>query len=512
MPRVEAIGMTKRFDALLALDDVSFRLEPGTFHAILGENGAGKSTLVKCIMGYYKPDAGRLLLNGVQHDINNPRQALALGLGLVYQHFTMVPNMTATENLVLGQTHAPRTINWTAERARIESFQQKMPFRVDLDARVASLSAGEKQKLEILKHLYLDHRVMILDEPTSVLTPSEADQVLGMLRDLTEAHRLSVVLITHKFREVLAFAEEVTVLRGGRGVGVGKVADLREADLAGLMFGRGTVFASADRNEAKVGKVALEIRSLSTLNDKGITACNAISLAVHKGEIIGVAGVAGNGQRELVEVLAGQRQIEAGEVRVAGVHYNRGRKQMRRHGVHLLTEEPLQNSCVRGMSVAENLSFRIFDDRSNTQLGCFVRRSALRRYAGALIQRYDIRPPVPDARLDTLSGGNIQRTVLARELSGAVSVLIAQNPCVGLDFSATSEIHSQIITARNRGAAILLFSEDLDELLEVADRIVVMFEGRIVYETPRAVADIETIGLYMVGHRSERDDSWAPNA
>jgi general nucleoside transport system ATP-binding protein len=512
VPLVEAVGMTKRFGALLALNGVSVRLEPGSFHAILGENGAGKSTLVKCIMGYYRPDAGRLLLNGAQHDIHNPRQALALGLGLVYQHFTLVPNMTAAENLVLGQTHASRTINWASERARIESFQRNMPFHVDLDARVASLAAGEKQKLEILKQLYLGHRVMILDEPTSVLTPSEAHQVLGMLRDLTKVGRLSVVLITHKFREVRGFAEDVTVLRGGRLVGAGKVAELNDSDLAGLMFGRGTVFASAGRNETKPGKATLEVRSMTTLNDKAVTACDAISLAVREGEILGVAGVAGNGQRELVEVLAGQRQIEAGEVRVAGVNYDRSRKQMRRHGVHLLTEEPLQNSCVRGMSVAENLSFRNFDDAENVQLGCFVRRSALRRHAGALIQRYDIRTPTPDARLDTLSGGNVQRTVLARELSGAVSVLIAQNPCVGLDFSATSEIHSQIITARNRGAAILLFSEDLDELLELADRIVVMSEGRIVYETPRAAADVETIGLYMAGRRTERDDLWAPNA
>lgn len=512
VPLVEVVGMTKRFGALLALNGVSVRLEPGSFHAILGENGAGKSTLVKCIMGYYRPDAGRLLLDGVQHDIHNPRQALALGLGLVYQHFTLVPNMTAAENLVLGQTHASPTIDWANERARIESFQRNMPFHVDLDARVTSLAAGEKQKLEILKQLYLGHRVMILDEPTSVLTPSEADQVLGMLRDLTKAGRLSVVLITHKFREVRAFAEDVTVLRGGRLVGAGKVAELNDADLAGLMFGRETVFASADRTATKPGKAALEVRSVTTLNDKAMTACDALSLTVREGEILGVAGVAGNGQRELVEVLAGQRRIEAGEVRVAGVHYDRSRKQMRRYGVHLLTEEPLQNSCVRGMSVAENLSFRNFDDGANVQLGCFVRRSVLRRHARTLIQRYDIRTPTPDARLDTLSGGNVQRTVLARELSGTVSVLIAQNPCVGLDFSATSEIHSQIITARNRGAAILLFSEDLDELLELADRIVVMSEGHIVYETPRAAADVETIGLYMAGHRSEREDSWASNA
>jgi general nucleoside transport system ATP-binding protein len=512
VPLVEAIGMSKRFGALLALDNVSLHLKPGSFRAILGENGAGKSTLVKCIMGYHRPDAGRFLLDGVPRDIYNPRQALDLGLGLVYQHFTLVPNMTAAENLVLGQTRASRTINWRAERARIEHFQRDIPFRLDLDARISSLAAGEKQKLEIFKQLYLGHRVLILDEPTSVLTPPEADQLLGMLRDLTTAGRLSVVLITHKFREVLAFAREVTVLRGGRVVGDSRVAELSGADLAGMMFGRGAVFASASRSRAKPGKVALEVRSLSMLNDKGVTACHAISLEVREGEILGVAGVAGNGQRELVEVMAGQRQIEAGEVRVAGARYNRRRKQMRRRGVHLLTEEPLHNSCVREMSVAENLSFPNFDDRSHTRFGFFVRRSALHRQASALIRRYDIRTPSPGARLDTLSGGNVQRTVLARELSGAVSVLIAQNPCAGLDFSATSEIRAQIMTARNRGAAILLFSEDLDELLELADRIAVMFEGRIVYQTQRAAANVETIGLYMTGHRSERDDSCAPNA
>jgi general nucleoside transport system ATP-binding protein len=512
VPLVEATGMSKRFGAVPALDNVSLRLQPGSFHAILGENGAGKSTLVKCIMGYYRPDAGSLLLEGVAHDIHNPRQALDLGLGLVYQHFTLVPNMTAAENLVLGRTHAARIIDWAAERARIEAFQRDMPFRIDLDARVTSLAAGEKQKLEILKQLYLGHRVLILDEPTSVLTPLEAKQVLGLLRDLTTAGRLSVALITHKLREVLAFAEEVTVLRAGRAVGHGKVADLTETDLADLMFGRGAAFASAVRNEAKPGNMVLEVLALTALNDKGATACDGVSLAVCEGEILGVAGVAGNGQRELVEVLAGQRQMEAGEVRVAGTPYNRGRKQMRRRGVHLLTEEPLQTSCVRTMSVAENLSFRNFDDRSHTRLGCFMRRRALYREASALIRRYDIRTASPNARLDTLSGGNVQRTVLARELSGAVRVLIAQNPCVGLDFAATSEIHAQIVTARNRGAAILLFSEDLDELLELADRIAVMFEGRIVYDTPRAEADIQTIGLHMAGFRSGRDDTWAPSA
>jgi general nucleoside transport system ATP-binding protein len=501
VPRMDAIGMTKRFGPLLALDDVSLHLEPGSFHAILGENGAGKSTLVTCIMGYHRPDAGYLVVDGTRRDVHNPRQAHDLGLGLVYQHFTLVPNMTAAENLVLGQSPLPTVIDWAGERARIEAFQGGMPFRVDLDARITSLAAGEKQKLEILKQLYLGRRVLILDEPTSVLTPAEADQVLGLLRDMADQERLTVVLITHKLREVLAFARDVTVLKNGRSVGRRDVVELDEAALAGMMFGRDTAFISPAREHISSGAVRLEVRGLTALNDKGVLACEGVSLAVRSGEILGVAGVAGNGQRELVEVLAGQREAESGDILVSGEPYRRRRTEMRRRGIFLLTEEPLLNGCVRSMSVAENLAFRNFDEAANTALGCFVRRSALRRQAAELITHYGIRAAGPDARIDTLSGGNVQRTVLARELSGSVSVLIAQNPCAGLDFAATSEIHARIVAARNRGAAIVLLSEDLDELLELADRIVVMFEGRIVYETTRAKADIQKIGLHMASRQ-----------
>ncbi len=501
VPHVDAVGMTKRFGPLLALDDVSLRLEPGSFHAILGENGAGKSTLVKCIMGYHRPDAGYLLLDGTRRDVHNPRQAHELGLGLVYQHFTLVPNMTAAENLVLGQNPLPAVIDWAVERTRIEAFQREMPFRVDPDARITSLAAGEKQKLEILKQLYLGCRVLILDEPTSVLTPAEANQVLGLLRDMADRQQLSVVLITHKLREVLAFARDVTVLKNGRSVGRRDVTGLDEGVLAAMMFGRDTAFVSTPRDELPRGEVRLEARELTCLNDKGVPACEGVSFAVRSGEILGVAGVAGNGQRELVEVLAGQREAESGDFLVSGERYRRRRDEMRRHGLFLLTEEPLLNGCVRSMSLAENLAFRNFDEAANTRLGCFVRKGALRRQAAELIARYGIRAAGPDARIDTLSGGNVQRTVLARELSGSVSVLIAQNPCAGLDAAATSESHARIVAARNRGAAILLLSEDLDELLELADRIVVMFEGRIVYETTRAAADIQKIGLHMASRQ-----------
>ncbi|MGH7310784.1 MAG: ABC transporter ATP-binding protein [Candidatus Rokuibacteriota bacterium] len=492
--------MTKRFGDLVALDAVSWRLEPGTFHALLGENGAGKSTLVKCLMGYHQADAGRVLVDGTERVIGNPRHAHQLGLGMVYQHFTLVPSMTAAENLILGADDLPAVVPWDRVRARLEAFQAGMPFAIDLDRPVATLAAGQKQKLEILKQLFLGRRVIILDEPTTVLTPDEAGQILGVMRELTRAGGLTVVIITHKLREVLAFADEVTVLRAGRRVGGGPVRDLTRDELVHTMLGAARMPEPAPPTAPAQPAPGLELSELMARNDKALTAVRGVSLRVHGGEIVGVAGVSGNGQRELVEVLAGQREPEAGEIRVAGAVYRRTRAEMRRRRVFLLMEEPLRNACVRGMSVAENLAFRNFDEKANARGGWLVSRPALRAQARALIEQFRIRTTGPDAPLETLSGGNVQRTVLARELSGDVAVLIAQNPCAGLDIAATAEIRSRIAAVRNAGAAVLLISEDLDELLELADRIVVMFEGRLVYETPRAHADLHTIGHYMASH------------
>ena len=502
-PLVEVLGMTERFGDLCALDGVSLRLAPGTFHAVLGENGAGKSTLVKCMMGYHRPDAGRLVLDGGECLIENPRDAHRLGFGMVYQHFTLVPSMTAAENLVLATPALPAVVRWDEARARIEAFQRAMPFRIALDRPVATLAAGEKQKLEIAKQLFLGRRVLILDEPTSVLTPDEADQILGTLRDLTREQRLTVVLITHKFREVQAFANEVTVLRGGRRSGGGDVRDLAREDLVRMMIGSAAIpepaarAAPPARATATAPGPALELRDLAALNDNGVVAVRNVSLAVQPGEIVGIAGVSGNGQRELAEVLAGQRRPESGTAQIGGAIYRRTRAEMRRHGVVVLTEEPLRNACVPAMSVADNLAFGNFDEPPNTRWRVVVSRSAIERQARALIDRFGITAAGPAARLDTLSGGNVQRTVLARALSGRVAVLVAQNPCAGLDLAATAEIRSRIMAARNTGAAVLLLSEDLDELLELADRIVVMFEGRLVYETSRATADVHVIGRHM---------------
>ena len=496
---VEAVAMTKRFGAFAALDDVSLKVAPGTFHALLGENGAGKSTLVKCIMGYYQPDDGEVIVGSRQQVIDSPRAAHALGLGMVYQHFTLVPAMTVTENLVLARDHVPAVIDWGKEMRALEVFLDRMPFRVPLDAKVSAISAGERQKCEILKQLYLDRRFLILDEPTSVLTPGEADEVLGMLRKLVGAGDLTVLMITHKFREVMAFADEVTILRRGKLAGRGHVRDLTPDQMARTMIGAEQLTVQPARS-GEFGEPRLDIAGLTALDDAGQSAVRDLSLTIRGGEIVGVAGVSGNGQRQLIEVLAGQREADGGVVRLNGEAYRATRGQMRRNRLSVLPEEPLRNACVARMSVADNLAFREFDRAPFARGGWWLDRQAFRDNAVRKIIRYKIKTRSDTTPIGELSGGNVQRAVLARELAGEVDILIAANPCFGLDFAAIAQIHAEIMAARNRGAAVLLVSEDLDELLELADRIVVMFAGRLVYEAPAGAADLTEIGRHMAGH------------
>lgn len=499
-PDLHALGITKRFGPLTALKDVNFRLRSGQFHALLGENGAGKSTLVKCIMGYYHPDEGNILLDQQQVAIRSPRDAQAFGIGMVYQQFTLIPNMTVIENLVISKAKLAPVINWSEEEHQLTQFMEKMPFKVSLSARVSSLAAGEKQKVEILKQLALQNHILILDEPTSVLTPQEADEMLGHLRAMTLVQQLSVLIITHKLREVAAFADEVTVLRKGQFVGSGKVSELTVPQMAEMMVGSEVTARPKQRTlqSKKVPKLILQ--DIRVHDDIGMEAVRGIHLTVHEGEIVGVAGVSGNGQRELVEVLAGQRQAAAGTIRVQDQPFEPTREKIRRHKMFCLPEEPLQNTCVGRMSVADNLAFHNFDVEPYAVGGWLISRPALRRSAEELIHRYNIKPPYPDMPIQSLSGGNVQRAVLARELSAEVEILIVANPCFGLDFLATEEIRQQIVAVRNRGAAVLLVSEDLDEILELSDRTVVMFNGQLVYETPSSGADLSIIGRHMTGH------------
>ena len=533
---LETYDLTKRFGSFTALDHVTLKVVPGSVHALLGENGAGKSTLVKCISGFHRPEAGSVVIDGREQQIDNPVVARMLGIGMVYQHFTLAPGMTVAENLLLAGGNTPAVINWKSQRAELERFLESTPFRLDLDARPSELAAGEKQKLELLKQLYLKPRLLILDEPTSVLTPQEADEVLGHVRSFARSGACTVLIITHKFREVMAYADDVTVLRRGRAVHHTAVARTDPARLAQAMVGDASAAATeADSRPPEsmppevaaagngngngngvetpseavktvavsVDKTAtstppLVVKQLSVMGDRGTLAVRALNLHVAAGEIFGIAGVSGNGQRELVEALVGQRERTAGEVRVLGQPYAARREENHRLKVRSLPEEPLRNACVADLSVAENMALRDFDLPPLCE-GGRLRFGAWRSRARDWIAGYDIKTQGENAPIRSLSGGNVQRAVLARELDGEINVLIAANPVFGLDFAAVKEIHARLRGVRDSGGAVLLVSEDLDELLELADRIAVMSEGRLVFETPAASAERQVLGAHMGG-------------
>ncbi|AZO54306.1 MULTISPECIES: ABC transporter ATP-binding protein [unclassified Mesorhizobium] len=498
---VETIGMTMRFGGFTALDTVSIKVPAGSFHALLGENGAGKSTLVKCMMGFYHPTAGDILVDGREVSIASPRDASALGLGMVYQHFTLVPSLTGAENLVISREKVPGIIDWHQERADLADFMERMPFKLPLDVKVAELAAGEKQKLEIVKQLYLGRSFLVLDEPTSVLTPGEAQEVLGLVRAMTKAGGLTVLMISHKFHEVTAFADDVSVLRKGKLTGTGSVADLDHKAMAAMMIGDQPITALDSRSATKAdADIVLKVTALEAPDRTGLKSIRIDDLKVRSGEIVGVAGISGNGQKEFLEVLAGQRARDGGAVLVKGSPYASSRIEARTLNVRLIPEEPLKNACAPKMTVAENIAFRTFDIDGNGKPVNWINANGIKNFAARLVEQFKVKTSSLASPISSLSGGNVQRAVLARELTGDVDLLIVSNPCFGLDFSAVAEIRARIMRARNAGAAVLLMSEDLDELLELSDRIFVMSDGALVYETPIAQASVQTIGEHMAGH------------
>ncbi len=503
---LETFALTKRFGSFTAMDAVTMKVEAGSVHALLGENGAGKSTLVKCVAGSQRPEGGSIMIDGREHDIATPVVARALGIGMVYQHFTIAPGMSVAENLLLAGGRTPALIDWKSERAALQDFLKTTPFKLDLDATPAALAAGEKQKLELLKQLYLRPRLLILDEPTSVLTPQEADEVLACVRAVAKRGECTVLMITHKFREVMAYADEVTVLRRGKRVHGARVLGTTPEQLAQAMIGDSAASASAIVSEGSAAPraptpigapIGLQVDGLSAMGDRGTIAVQQLSLRVKKGEILGIAGVSGNGQRELVEALVGQRPRTAGTVQVVGQAYFAKRAENRLLQLRALPEEPLRNACVGELSVAQNMALRDFDE-APLKVG-WLRFGAWRRRARAWITEYGVKTRGENAPIASLSGGNVQRAVLARELAGSINVLIAANPVFGLDFAAVAEIHARLLQVRAKGGAVLLISEDLDELLELSDRIAVMSEGRLVFETPAAGADRRVIGSHMGG-------------
>lgn len=492
---VEMRGIVKRFPGVLANDRVDLDIRVGEVHALLGENGAGKTTLMNILFGIYQPDAGEIRVRGVPVVIRSPKDAIRLGIGMIHQHFRLVATHTVAENILLGLP-ARFLFPERAVRRQIEDIARKYGMRADPDARIWQLSAGEQQRVEILKALFRGARILILDEPTSMLTPGETKELLTTLRRMAgEGH--TIIFISHKLEEVLAVSDRVTVMRYGRKVATLDTAQTHERELASLMVGREVLFR-LQKEAVAAGDPVLAIQGLRALNDKRMPALKGVSLEVRAGEIVGIAGVAGNGQRELVETLVGLREAIGGKVFLNGRDVTNASPRLRSDlGLACVPGERL-TALVPNMSVAENLILKRYRTPPLAK-GPFLDRKAIASFCDELIQRYGVMTPSRETPLRMLSGGNIQRVLLAREISSPPSVLIAAHPTSGLDVGATETIWQLLLEQRQQGVGVLLISEDLEEILALSDRIAVIFEGTIMCDVEAQHADIETIGLMMAG-------------
>ncbi|MBC7093624.1 ABC transporter ATP-binding protein [Candidatus Bipolaricaulota bacterium] len=499
VPTVLLQDITKAFPGVLANDRVTLELRAGEVHALLGENGAGKTTLMNILYGLYRPDSGEILIRGVPTQIHSPRDAIAHGIGMVHQHFKLVFPHTVAENVALGLKRTPFWAPIRVVERKLRELSERYGLPVDPGSRVWELSAGEQQRVEILKALYRGAEILILDEPTSVLTPQEATELFKvLLRMKAEGH--VVVFITHKLGEVMEVADRVTVMRRGRAVGTVAVAGTDKAELARMMVGREVVFRLS-KGKCMPGEEALLVQDLWARNDRGLHAVRGVSLRVCRGEILGIAGVAGNGQRELVETITGLRRAERGRVVVLGRDLtNRSARAVADVGVAHIPEERLRMGIVPGMAVEDNLILKRHH-RPPFSWGPFLRLREVRRFAQESIVGYDIMTPAARAPAKLLSGGNIQKLILARELSGEPGLIVAAHPTYGLDVGATEQVRRYLLGGREKGVGVLLVSEDLEEIMELSDRIAVMFRGEIMGVVPAAEANLEEIGLMMAGER-----------
>jgi len=493
-------GITKRFPGVLANDGVNFEAAAGEVHALLGENGAGKTTLMNVLTGLYRPDEGEIEIQGEPVDFQSPRDALDAGIGMVHQHFRLVETLTVAENMTLGW-HTPRFwLGVRAGRRQVRDVSGALRMPIDPEARVWQLSVGEQQRVEIVKAVFRGSRVLILDEPTAVLTPQEVEQLFETLRLMArEGH--AVIVITHKLHEVMAVADRITVLRGGKAVATVSVSEVTLRSLAGLMVGREIAEARRVEPQHSPGELVLQVANLTATGDRGGFAVRDVSFGIRAGEIVGVAGVAGNGQRELAETIYGIRRAATGIVRVDGKRLRRGDPRAAiAAGVAHVPEDRLGTGLAPSLSIASNVSLKTyrFPPISRGPL-LLVRR--MRERALALIRRYDVKAPGPDVPVRNLSGGNLQKLVLGREFDGEPRLLVAAQPTRGLDVGAIETVHTYLREAAAAGVAVLLFSEDLDEIRALADRIVVMYEGALVGELDPASASVEDIGLLMAGGR-----------
>ena len=494
---VEMRGIVKRFPGLVANDHVDFDLHTGEVHALLGENGAGKSTLMNILAGLYQPDEGAVLVDGRPVRFRSPRDAIGAGLGMIHQHFTLVPSLTVTENILLGLDEPRFRLDLARYGEKIRALGEEVGLRVDPSAKVWQLSVGEQQRVEILKMLYRGAKILIMDEPTAVLAPQESDELFRTLRAMT-ARGESVVFISHKLDEVLAIADRITVLRRGKVTAAGtQAAGMTKPDLARLMVGR-EVLESLEKGPAAPGEVVLDLEGVNAINDKGLVALHDVALQVRAGEIVGLAGVAGNGQSELAQVVTGLRPC-TGRIRVHGRDVaNRPAIVAIESGVAHVPEDRTGVGSAPNLSVADNLimkSFRLPPVASGWMLDIVLARQR----AEELKRTYEIAAPTIDTQARLLSGGNLQRLIFAREITSEPKLIVAVQPTRGLDVGAIETVHRLLLAQRAAGTAILMVSEDLDEILALADRVAVIYEGRIVGVVDAASADVHELGLLMTG-------------
>jgi len=498
-PLVVLERITKRFPGVLANDEVDLQLRAGEVHALIGENGAGKSTLMRVLYGMYPADGGRIFVRGEEARIGSPRDAIALGIGMVPQHFLLVRRHSVAENIALGLTGGPFFFPAQGIEARIIDYASRYGLGVDPRAHIWQLSPSEQQRVEIVRALIRGARILILDEPTSVLTPQETRGLFEIIRRM-KGDGCAVIFISHKLDEVIAIADRVTVLRRGRVVATLPAAGTDKRLLARMMVGRDVEFRL--RKEQRLPEAdGLEIDRLVARNDRGLPALRGVSLLVRRGEIVGIAGVAGNGQRELVEVVTGLRAAASGRIRMLDHDITHlSARAVHEAGVAHIPEDRMHVGIVPTMSVAENLVLKRYRYPPFAH-GPIMDRAAIDQFARQMIAEYEIATPGTATPIRLLSGGNIQRLILGRELSAHPTVIVAAHPTSGLDVSATEHIHTLLLRRRQEGAAILLVSEDLDELLALSDRIAVLVAGEIAGVVPAAEADHERLGLMMAGQR-----------
>ncbi|WP_421740565.1 ABC transporter ATP-binding protein [Cellulomonas sp.] len=495
--KLELQGITKTFGPLVANDHIDLVVEPGEIHALLGENGAGKSTLMNVLYGLYDPDDGQILVDDVPVRFVGPGDAMAAGIGMVHQHFMLVPVFTVAENVVLG--HEPvrgaGLIDLPEARRRVKEISDQFGFHVDPDAYIEDLPVGVQQRVEIIKALSRHAKVLILDEPTAVLTPQETDELIGIMRQLKESGT-SIVFITHKLREVRAVADRITIIRRGKVVGTAEPTT-SETELASLMVGR-SVDLGVDRSVAVPGEATVQVRNLTVIDEAGVRQVDDVSFDVARGEILAIAGVQGNGQTELTEVMLGLQSPVAGSVQLDGVELvGRSVRDVLHAGVGFVPEDRSTDGVIADFSIAENLILDLHRYEPFAR-GVALRPAAVRENADKRIAEFDVRTGSIDAHASTLSGGNQQKVVLAREMSRPLRLLIASQPTRGLDVGSIEFVHTRIVQERDNGTPVIIVSTELDEVLALADRILVMYRGRVVGDVPGGT-DRDVLGLMMAG-------------